>query len=356
MRSRALFTSLVSWAWVLPFSILASCQCGKPLIRKEWRTLSSPEKQEYLSAVKCLQNTPGKTANRYPGVRSRYDDFQGEHINQTDNVHFVGFFHAWHRMFVAQYESDLRSYCGYTGAQPYWDWSIDATSADDFLKAPVFDPVDGFGGNGPYVDSSNDPTVRLHIPGKTGGGCVADGPFQGMEVNMGPGQSTAYNPRCLKRDIAPGFAADKLSAATVEWALQGDNFFEFDKRVQGGITVEAGTYHAGGHLGIGGDLGDIADIYSSPGDPLFFMHHSNIDRLWYTWQRMNWGHRKSDIAGPDVGFAYPYDFFGTSPAYHNITLDFEMKFHDLIPDAPGGIVKVSEVMNPRGGRLCYKYE
>ena len=48
----------------------------------------------------------------------------------------------------------------------------------------MFDPVYGFGGmyktsnksitdgtgNGPYINSTDDDSVRLHVPGKTGGG------------------------------------------------------------------------------------------------------------------------------------------------------------------------------------------
>lgn len=49
-------------------------------------------------------------------------------------------------------------------------------------------------GNGPYVNSTDDPTVKLHIPGKTGGGCITDGPFVDMSVNMGPGKSSSILP------------------------------------------------------------------------------------------------------------------------------------------------------------------
>jgi hypothetical protein len=34
------------------------------------------------------------------------------------------------------------------------------------------------------------------------------------------------------------------------------------------------------HIAIGGDMTSA----SSPTDPLFFMHHANVDRLWYKWQ------------------------------------------------------------------------
>ncbi|KAL1628369.1 hypothetical protein SLS54_001942 [Diplodia seriata] len=87
------------------------------------------------------------------------------------------------------------------------NWTLDATE-EEFPKAPIFDAVTGFGGNGYYIDSSNDTSVRLRIPGKTGGGafaartfglsrrltwlpgCVTDGPFRNYTVNMGP--NSAY--------------------------------------------------------------------------------------------------------------------------------------------------------------------
>ncbi|CAJ2507926.1 Uu.00g091120.m01.CDS01 [Anthostomella pinea] len=349
----AILSSLALLAIAPPSSVFAEADCSEPLVRKEWRTLSSEEKQSYLSAVQCLQKTPGKTSDSYPGVQSRYDDFQAEHIQMTDLVHFVGFFQPWHRMFVAQYESDLRSWCNYTGAQPYWDWSLDAVSPEAFLKAPVFDAVDGFGGNGPYVDSANDPSVVAHIPGKTGGGCITDGPFKDRKVSMGPGKSTKLNPHCLRRDIAPEFAASKLNSTMVDWVLSADNFLEFDIRVQGGISADAATYHGGGHRGVGGDLGEIADIYSSPGDPLFFMHHANMDRLWHKWQHLDWDTRQSDIGGPDTQFAYPFDFFGTNPSYANVTLNYKMTYHNLVP---GPFVKVRDVMETQKHGLCYTYE
>lgn len=36
--------------------------------------------------------------------------------------------------------------------------------------------------------------------------------------------------------------------------------------------------HAGLHIGIGGEVGDNADIYSSPSDPLFCFIHAALDK------------------------------------------------------------------------------
>ncbi len=39
--------------------------------------------------------------------------------------------------------------------------------------------------------------------------------------------------------------------------------------------------HNNVHLAVGGTMGGA----SSPADPLFFLHHANVDRLWADWQR-----------------------------------------------------------------------
>jgi tyrosinase len=36
------------------------------------------------------------------------------------------------------------------------------------------------------------------------------------------------------------------------------------------------------HVWVGGTMGFIA---TAPADPVFWMHHCNIDRLWWDWQQ-----------------------------------------------------------------------
>lgn len=77
-----------------------------------------------------------------------------------------------------------------TNPYSYWDWTLDADTEQAFPASPVFDPATGFGGNGPYVNTTNMPNTNLgaeKVPGKTGGGCVPNGPFANVTVNMGPG-------------------------------------------------------------------------------------------------------------------------------------------------------------------------
>ncbi|CAH0055221.1 unnamed protein product [Clonostachys solani] len=86
--------------------------------------------------------------------------------------------------------------------------------------------------------------------------CVQDGPFKSHIVSM-HGSSTEYTPACLKRDFAPQLCIDKLNQAAVDRTMEASKFFEFDRRVQGAIDIEGLTYHGGGHVGIGAELGDV---------------------------------------------------------------------------------------------------
>lgn len=41
------------------------------------------------------------------------------------------------------------------------------------------------------------------------------------------------------------------------------------------------------------------DVSLSPGDPMFFLHHTNLDRLWWEWQAANTS-RVTQMGGQNV--------------------------------------------------------
>jgi tyrosinase len=96
----------------------------------------------------------------------------------------------WHRYFVHVWEKALRDECGYTGGQPYWEWSAyDSTPGTN----PLFSGPGSIGGNGEAIVHNASltyvptvPQVVARIPPGTGGGCVLDGPFANMTNNLGP--------------------------------------------------------------------------------------------------------------------------------------------------------------------------
>ncbi|KAI8224351.1 Tyrosinase-like protein orsC [Colletotrichum sp. SAR 10_86] len=215
---------------------------------------------------------------------------------------FNGLFYPRHRLLVWAYEQEIRT-CGFRGAQPYWDWSLDSGSAEDFFNSPVFDTKTGFGGNGeflPFNTSGLSPLLPITngkvpsaIADRRGGGCVHDGPFANMTIHMGPGPSTAYKAQCVRRDFVP---SKFIASASVEAVSTGMDYADF-----GSFTRQTElTVHGAGHVGVGGLYGVLTDAWASPGDPLFYLHHANMDRLWWSWQSKNLSTRLTEISGPIV--------------------------------------------------------
>ncbi|KAK1728693.1 hypothetical protein CaCOL14_000109 [Colletotrichum acutatum] len=328
--------------------------CRNPLIRYEWRQLSLEQRSSYIDAIKCLMSLPSEGNDLWPGAKTRYDDFQGMHIYVTEQVHFNGPFLPWHRWMIFLFESELRNKCSYQGTLPYWDLSLDNT-AESFVKSPIFDNTHGFGGNGPYIEDISDDEefpvkTPTEIPGRSGGGCVQEGPFANLTVPMGLGSSVEPQPHCLRRDFSPTLVASALRDEIIDRALSASTYGEFNSHIQGySFEFDGLTLHAGMHLGIGGAVGENADMYSSPGDPLFYFVHGALDKIWNDWQQRDWPARKTAIGGPDTMFAYPFNFFGDVP-YENITLQYLLKYPNFGQDIP-----ISDVMDIHGGPFCYEY-
>lgn len=57
--------------FVIKTATESTSRCQNPKVRKEWRTLSTRQKKEYISAVRCLQHVPSRL---HAGL-SLYDDF-----------------------------------------------------------------------------------------------------------------------------------------------------------------------------------------------------------------------------------------------------------------------------------------
>ncbi|KAF2157468.1 tyrosinase [Myriangium duriaei CBS 260.36] len=334
----------------------ANCTIKNAVQRKEWNTLSSSQKTAYINAVLCLQSKPSKIQNA-PGAKTRYDDFVAVHIQQTLTIHGTGNFLSWHRYFTWAYENALRTECGYTGYQPYLNWGKLASNP---RAAPVFDGTatsmsgDGAYKNhtGAYIPSAAQPFIYL-APGK-GGDCVTSGPFKNMQVNLGPvapalgyvpanpqGDGLGYNPRCLRRDISSVASNEALTDANSTSLITGNtNIGDFQNTMQGNFPAGLLGVHTAGHFLVGGDPG--GDLFASPGDPYFFLHHAQIDRTWWIWQNQDLANRETALAGTQTLF--------NSPPSPNTALTDTLYLSVLAPN-----VTISQVMSTTKGPLCYIY-
>ncbi|KAJ0122646.1 hypothetical protein J7T55_003161 [Diaporthe amygdali] len=345
----------------------STCTSDNIRVRKEWGSLNDGEKLEYIDAVKCIQSAPPLTPEAVaPGAKTRFDDFVAAHINQTLTIHFTGNFLSWHRYFTWLWEEALRTECGYSGTQPYWDWPLSAMIGLE--DSPIFDGSEtSLSGNGKFIANRSDIVLGLslglppiYLPTGTGGGCVTSGPFVNMSVNLGPsaldepgGVSASnpngplsYNPRCLKRDLTDYVVQNFANAtAVLSNILDYDNIYDFEYAMQGVPGSGSLGIHGGGHYAMGGDPG--RDVFVSPGDPAFYLHHGMIDRVWWLWQMQNPQERQyggTALMGTRT--------FMNSPESSNTTFEDALEYGY----AAGPPIAIKDAMSTVAGPFCYVYE
>lgn len=292
------------------------------------------EQRSYLGAVQCLQALPPKNATLYERF-TRFDEFVIAHVQMADSIHGVGQFLPWHRLFGHLYETALRQECQYRGSFPFWDWTRDTDGAKPIADSPLFDTSLGFGGNGSpntYVAPTDKDNSTWPMFSATG--CVLDGPFASYTLHVGPGKR--YTDHCLTR----GFTESQRSLFTTEaidklW--ESGDYDTFRNALDGRPFKADWRLHDGGHFTVGGDMGSF---YSSPNDPLFYLHHAGIDRVWWKWQQDEPSKRLLEIGGRS----------SPNPPYGTANLDLLLEFGDLAPPVP-----LREVMDVAYEPYCYAY-
>ncbi|KAJ6029211.1 hypothetical protein N7499_000356 [Penicillium canescens] len=315
--------------------------CKNPPIRKEWRQLDLDERRDYIGAVLCLASQPAISG--LENAATHFDDFQATHSDQTPSIHWVGHFALWHRYFVASYEKALREDCGYKGAQPYWNWSLDASSTDNstmaIFETDVFDADRGFGGNGKYLPA-NATQNPFNLTGRTGGGCVENGPFTPPDFMLAVGHQKGQ-PDCLRRDWIPWIMNYFAQESLVDHVLAQPDYTSFARALENLPSFTQPNIHGSAHFGVGGVLGTLGNSALSPGDPLFFLHHCNLDRIFWEWQKKDLPTRFHEVGGPIT----PLDYSGK-----NVTLDFKVNIGKLAPNTT-----LESLLNTQGDTLCYRY-
>lgn len=247
--------------------------------------------------------------------------------------------------------------------EQYWDWSL--TALTGLNKSPIFDGSEtSLSGDGEDLGEQADIILGassglppVYLKTGNGGGCVKSGPFKSMSVNLGPaaldlpgGEVEAnphpldYNPRCLKRDLSDSVNKRFANATSVlNNILKPKNVFDFQMQMQGVPGTGDIGIHGGGHYSLGGDPG--RDVYTSPGDPAFYLHHSMIDRVWWIWQMLD---PKNRVHGKDA-------LAGTN-TFLNMPPSADTTFDDYVDLAWVGPEKqIKDLMSTLSGPFCYVY-
>ena len=268
--------------------------------------------ESYKTAIrKMLELPPSDPRNWYRNAL----------VHTFDCPHGNWWFLPWHRAYLGYFERTCRQLSGDPEfALPYWDWTEDPR-----IPAVMFNDV---------LDPSNDAYIETFEEFKKA--------FEVQLAKMWASFSTSQKEQLEHRGYksvahfwlqelyedpdsdlslkkmfpAPGVAKRKktvdlpdfdpkekttVSLGTIEEALRTATFardpFKDQTRVEaaGFGSTKAPHHDHGGHRqgllesqphnNVHSAVGGFMDDFLSPVDPIFFLHHANIDRLWDVWTR-----------------------------------------------------------------------
>ncbi|KAJ3193388.1 hypothetical protein HK101_004904 [Irineochytrium annulatum] len=228
--------------------------CSSVTTRMEWRDMSAAQRSDYIKAVQGLRNTPSLA-----GRRSYYDDLIAMHAAAVGMIHGSALFLPWHRQYMQLYENALRTVVPGV-VVPFWDWGYDgyyplmSSTVSQILGA---DQVSHFGTRGNPV--------------------INDG-FCHDWTRWQDGQHLGR----MYSNSGTGFYVDR-GTTIYAFVIGNTDFPTFANNLEG--------VHNTFHSNIGGlsngNWGDMYDPTISPNDPIFFLHHANIDRIWGMWQQQH---------------------------------------------------------------------
>lgn|GEM_PF-1842779 len=223
----------------------------------------------------------GVTEDSPPALAAVYA--QCDHTYFGTPGHLASHFLSWHRAYLFFFESTLKAAARANGVQtafelPYWNWYADGDLPKIFTE-----------------------------------GAEATNPLWHDRI------SSSVDPTSLHREFfkQPALLPDLLATWQASFS----------------VPLEMNP-HGSVHGVIGGDMGAIQ---TSARDPIFWLHHANIDRLWTAWLKQSAGHGNPaptstwgktrfqfDVAGAmvktassvtdsETGLGYRYDSYASGP-------------------------------------------
>ena len=298
-------------------------------VRRSYSSLNSAEKRRLADAFLKLKQTPYSyssicgeigqatyTTNLYDyfveAHASAFISMRTPYMEHTQMPHMGPQFPVWHRYYILRLETEMQKVLDDPGfSLPYWDWTDCGERSDDNPDAnpcPKIFESDYLGSPGTcddtsvsgYLTNSGFESQLFTTPGvnvfnssgitceprglqrETGCSNLAPVPPQASDIS-GIYDRTVY-------DVSPYDSCDTDQDVSFRQYLEG--FMNTDTNltcITGGCRM-----HGQGHLYISGDM---AAGGTAPNDPMFFLHHANVDRMWAEWQAFNLENGRLDDHG-----------------------------------------------------------
>jgi len=217
---------------------------GEPLsttrVRKAITALTPAEIETLKTAFRGLMARDPAQADSYYAIAAIHG------LPQQWCSHHIDQYNPWHRVYLKTFEDALRSVPGCEAVTlPYWD-----------ILTPI-PPV-----------LQEEPFASYVLPMDPG--AAAHPPQPGVFF---PYATSRYSPEELSENVAAFDLAGDIATSKIQtvWGAFNTNGYQ-------DFSIQA---HDGGHLSIGPTMAaqEVASY-----DPIFWLFHCNLDRLWWRWQ------------------------------------------------------------------------
>lgn len=338
-RRRFLKTSLGATAATAAVTTLGGCSGGasgnvsESRLRENVKNISAERQQELVDVFFMLKNMQSP----FDSSISYYDHFVKFHqltvlTGRLDLGYSIAHqspaFLPWHRKLLMLFEDAVRSLVRPDFALPYWDWtdesSLDVIFTDDFMGPYLGDEDENYAlTTSAFAKGSFPVNVTASQLTIDGTDSASNCPF--TYITRGPKSVDLPT----SDDVAGLLEVTTYDSSP--YNLDADNDTSFRNYLLG---ISPFQLHSVPHVWLGGQWD--ADIYSgtydsttttfvgtmsaldcSPNDPVFWLHHCNVDRIWAIWETL-YGASYEPTSGENEGWnlddeLYPFNEYRDNP-------------------------------------------
>lgn len=242
-------------AAVTAVSLTGRASAQAPRVRKNIGSLpaNDPVIQTYRRAVTRMMALP---------VSDRRSWYRQAKIHNDVCPHGNWFFPPWHREYIRRFEEIVREVAQEPSFDlPFWDWNTNRQIPSSF-----------WGNNNPLNPANLDFRPFAQADAQFAPFLAQLGNARRISQTELVGNDTDFSLSRLRTRViqAPSFVA--LASASATSLRPGTTPSYLENQLHGNV-----------HTDIGGQMSN----FFSPLDPIFWLHHANVDRLWSLWQRRN---------------------------------------------------------------------
>ncbi|KAL5096659.1 hypothetical protein RYX36_000986 [Vicia faba] len=238
--------------------------------------------EKYKKATELMKALPSNDPRNFTqqaNIHCAYCDGAYSQVGFPDlklQVHGSWLFFPFHRWYLYFYERILGSLINDpTFALPFWNYD-----APDGMQLPSI-----------YTDKASPLYDELRN--------ASHQPPTLIDLNFCDSDSDIHGDELIKTNLSIMYRQVYSNGKTSRLFL-GNPYRAGDAEPQGAGSIE-NVPHAPVHTWTGDNtqtnIEDMGIFYSAARDPIFYSHHSNVDRLWYIWKTL--GGKKHDFTDKD---------------------------------------------------------